>query len=99
MTIHSLQELRTVLATEGKEITRIKGNEKVGGCAKPTEASPPNYCVVCHCKIEFYYPYGRWVDKHNPKNLHSGTCSNKCEDIADPRGAAFRAMRAANRVA
>lgn len=98
MTAHSLQELSAVLASEGKETTRTRGDKKTEKCTKPTKAPPPNYCVVCHCQLEFYYPYGRWVDEHNPKNLHSGTCSARCEEIKDPISAAFRQLRMTERV-
>lgn len=96
MTAHSLQELSAVLATKGKETTRPKGDKKIGECTKPPEAPPPNYCVVCGGRIKFYYPYGRWVDKRKPQNLHAGTCSARCEDSKDPISAAFRQLRIAD---
>lgn len=95
MTVHSLDELSAVLGTEGKET--IPTNKKIKSTVI-VPLLPPNYCVVCGARIEFYFPYGRWHDPRKPKNLHSGTCSSRCEDIKDPVSALVRAMKAAELV-
>lgn len=99
MTVHSLQELNAVLNTKGTEtIPKGKKGERVSDSAK-LALLPPNYCVVCSTRIEFHYPYGRWLDPHEPKNAQSGTCSAKCEEVKDPESAAFRRLRMAGYVA
>lgn len=96
MTVHSLQELNAVLNTNGTETTpKGKKGERVSDSAK-LALLPPNYCVVCGGRITFYYPYGRWVDKRKPQNLHAGTCSARCEESKDPISAAFRQLRIAD---
>lgn len=95
MTAHSLDEISAVLGTGGKETSQTKKNNKSSALVT---VLPPNYCVVCGERIQFYYPYGFWEDPNQPGNLHAGTCSSRCEDIKDPVSAAFRAMRAADRI-